>query len=64
MFAGENCVTPASVIWSITLAETLEDAAPTMASTFCSQLTGDGLDRGVGRRVAGVALDEDDVGCR
>ncbi len=33
VLAGENIVTPAPVIWSITLAETLEEAAPMMAST-------------------------------
>ena len=33
MFAGEICTTPAPVILSITESETLDEAAPTMAST-------------------------------
>ena len=55
-------MTPAPVIWSITLADTLEDAAPMMASTFSRELTGDRLDGRVGGGVARVALDELDVG--
>ena len=32
--AGENMVTPAAVILSITVSDTPDDAAPMMASTF------------------------------
>ena len=33
VLAGENCTTPAATIWSITVLETPEDAAPTIADT-------------------------------
>src|SRR6478736_8208798 len=36
VFAGENCTTPAPVILSMTLSDTEDDAAPTMASAFAS----------------------------
>ena len=36
MFAGENCTMPAPVILSMTLSDTEEDAAPTIASAFAS----------------------------
>ena len=34
VFAGENWTTPAAVIWSMTVNETPEDAAPMIAETY------------------------------
>ena len=61
MFAGENIVTPAAVILSITVSVTLDDAAPMMASTFSDRCRSVVWSAWLRRRVTGVAGDVDDV---